>query len=105
MIRVILSISIFLSVQVAQAQVDLEKLLHHPWVDSVFASLSTEQRIAQLVWIDVTAKNNLEKQLKDAELIKTFGLGGIIYFEGDPFTQAKLTNYYQSLSKTPLLSV
>jgi len=101
----ILFIGLILSVQLTQAQVDLEKLLHHPWVDSVFASLSPERRIAQLVWIDVTAKNNLEKQLKDAELLKTFGLGGIIFFEGDPVTQANLTNFYRSLSKTPLLSV
>ncbi len=103
--KIIFLIIIVLSVQIAKAQVDLEKLLHHPWVDSVFASLSPVQRIAQLVWIDVTAKNNLEKQLKDAELIKNFGIGGIIFFEGDPVTQAKLTNYYQSLSEVPLLSV
>ena len=34
--------------QVVNAQVDLEKLLHHPWVDSVYQSLTPEQRIAQL---------------------------------------------------------
>ena len=87
------------------AQVDLEKLLHHPWVDSVFLSLTPEQRIGQLVWIDVTAKNNLTKQLKDAELIKKYGIGGIIFFEGEPVTQATLTNFYQSISSTPLLVV
>jgi len=89
----------------ARAQVDLEKLLHHPWVDSVFHSLTPEQRIGQLVWIDVTAKNNLSQQLKDAELIKKYGFGGIIFFEGDPVTQANLTNFYQSISPTPLLTV
>jgi beta-N-acetylhexosaminidase len=88
-----------------QAQVDLEKLLHHPWVDSVFQSLTPEQRIGQLVWIAVTAKNNATKQLKDAELIKKYGIGGIIFFEGEPVTQASLTNFYQSISTTPLLSV
>ncbi len=92
-------------VQFSQAQINLEKLLHHPWVDSVYQSLTPEQRIGQLVWIDVTAKNNLAKQLKDAELIKKYGFGGIIYFEGDPVTQANLTNFYQSVSSTPLLVV
>lgn len=91
--------------QVSQAQVNLEKLLHHPWVDSVFNSLTTEQRVAQLVWIDVTAKNNLPKQLKDAELIKKYGFGGIIFFEGDPVVQANLTNFYRSISTTPPLAV
>jgi len=96
---------ILLSIQKAEAQVDLEKLLHHPWVDSVYNSMTPEQRIGQLVWIDVTAKNAISKQLKDAELIKKYGIGGIIFFEGDPVSQANLTNFYQSISNTPLLVV
>lgn len=103
--KVILLTGIILFVQFARAQVDLGKLLNHPWVDSVFASLTPDQRIGQLVWIDVTAKSNLEKQLKDAELIRNFGIGGIIFFEGDPVTQVNLTNYYRSLAKVPLLAV
>jgi len=98
-------IAICLLGHISQAQVNLEKLLHHPWVDSVFNSLTPEQRIGQLVWIDVTAKNNLAQQLKDAELIKKYGFGGIIFFEGDPVVQANLTNFYQSISATPLLAV
>ncbi len=98
-------IAICFFAQVTQAQVNLEKLLHHPWVDSVFNSLTPEQRVGQLIWIDVTAKNNLSKQFKDAELIKKYGFGGIIFFEGEPVTQANLTNFYQSISATPLLSV
>ena len=100
----VLALGLFL-VQISQAQVDLEKLLHHPWVDSVYRSLTPEQRIGQLVWLDVTAKNNLSKQLKDADLIKKYGFGGIIFFEGDPVSQANLTNFYQSISSTPLLVV
>jgi beta-glucosidase-like glycosyl hydrolase/CubicO group peptidase (beta-lactamase class C family) len=92
-------------VQTTEAQVDLEKLIHHPWVDSVYQSLTADQRIGQLVWIDVTAKDNLSRQLKDAELIKKYGFGGIIFFEGEPVRQAKLTNFYQSVSSTPLLVV
>ncbi len=87
------------------AQVNLEKLLHHPWVDSVYQKLTPDQRTGQLVWIDVTAKSNLAKQLKDAELIKKYGFGGIIFFEGEPVTQATLTNFYQSISSTPMLVV
>ncbi|HWR99966.1 MAG TPA: glycoside hydrolase family 3 N-terminal domain-containing protein, partial [Prolixibacteraceae bacterium] len=101
----ILFIALLFIVQISQAQVDLEKLLHHPWVDSVYNSLTPDQRIGQLVWIDVTAKNNLDKQLKDVGLIKKYGFGGIIYFEGDPVIQANLTNFYQSVSTTPLLVV
>lgn len=104
--RKLLTLILFLFlVQLSHAQVDLEKLLHHPWVDSVYHSLTPEQRISQLVWPAVTSRNNPDKQLKDAELIKKYGFGGIIFFEGDPAAQANLTNYYQSLSTTPLLVV
>jgi beta-glucosidase-like glycosyl hydrolase/CubicO group peptidase (beta-lactamase class C family) len=101
----LLLILFLLGTQVLQAQVDLEKLLHHPWVDSVYSSLTPEQRIGQLVWLDVTAKNNLAKQLKDADLIRKYGFGGIIFFEGDPVNQTNLTNFYQSISSTPMLVV
>ena len=101
----ILIISFLLLTSILHAQVDLSKLLHHPWVDSVYNSLTSEQRIGQLLWIDVTAKNNLSKQLKDAELIKKFRPGAIIFFEGEPLTQAHLTNFYQSITSTPLLVV
>ena len=104
--RKLLTLILLLSfIQISHAQIDLSKLLHHPWVDSVYLSLTTEQRIGQLLWIDVTAKNNLSKQLKDAELIQKFHPGGIIFFEGEPVTQANLTNFYQSISSTPLLVV
>ncbi len=85
------------------AQIDLEKLMYHPWVDSVFQSLTPEKRIGQLIWINVSAKNDLNKQFKDAELIKKYGFGGIMFFVGEPITQANLTNFYQSISSTPLL--
>ncbi len=94
---------IFFVYKVAYSQVDLEKLMHHPWVDSVYLSLSNEQRVGQLVWISVTARNKPSQQLQNADLIKKYGFGGIIFFEGDPVTQANLTNFYQSISTTPLL--
>jgi beta-glucosidase-like glycosyl hydrolase/CubicO group peptidase (beta-lactamase class C family) len=103
--KLLVLVLVLVFAQKLQAQVDLEKLLHHPWVDSVFQSLTPEQRIGQLLWIDVTAKNNFSKQLKDAEIIKKIAPGGIIFFEGEPITQAHLTNFYQSISSTPLVVV
>ncbi len=103
--KVLIFLAVMFWGQITFAQVDLEKLLHHPWVDSVYNSLTPEQRVGQLVWLDVTAKNNLSKQLKDADLIRKYGFGGIIFFEGDPVAQANLTNFYQSISSTPVLVV
>ena len=39
----------------SQSQFNLDKYLNHPWVDSVFNSLSPDERIAQLIWIDANS--------------------------------------------------
>lgn len=37
------------------------------------------------------------------ELIKNYNVGALCFFQGGPVRQANLTNYYQSISKTPLM--
>ena len=73
------------------------------WVDSVFKTLSKKEKIAQLMI--VRAHSNLGKEHVAAvtELIKKYKIGGLCFFQGGPVRQANLTNYYQSISKTPLL--
>lgn len=87
----------------SRAQFDINKLMEHQWVDSVFNSLSPEQRIAQLVWVNTAANKDVASQFKVAELIKKYNLGGVIFFSGDPVKQAQLTNLYQEEAQTPLL--
>ncbi len=73
------------------------------WVDSVFQSLTPEERIAQLIVI--RAHSNLGQDHIDAVVkdIKDNKVGGLIFFQGGPVREANLTNYYQSISKVPLL--
>ena len=87
----------------SQSQINLNKYLNHPWVDSVFKALTPDDRIAQLIWINVTSGDDLERQFRVAELIRRNNFGGIIFFGGKAVRQAELTNYYQSISKTPLI--
>ncbi len=77
--------------------------LHTPWVDSVFNSLTPDQRIGQLFF--AAAYSNLGKKHTDAitDYIKKYRIGGLIFFQGGPKRQVLLTNRYQALSKTPLL--
>jgi len=86
-----------------KSQVNLDKLINHPWVDSVFNSLTPDERIAQLIWIDVSGDEDLNKQFRVAELIRRNNFGGLVFFEGTAVKQAQLINYYQSLAKTPLM--
>ncbi len=87
----------------AHSQLNLTKYMNHPWVDSVFNALSPDERIAQLIWINVNANEDLEKQIHVADLIRKSHFGGLIFFGGKAVKQAELINYYQSLSGTPLI--
>lgn len=73
------------------------------WVDSVFATLSPDQQIAQLMM--VAAWSNKDKvHERDIEChVRDLGIGGLIFFKGTPTKQAVLTNQYQKLAKVPLL--
>ncbi len=73
------------------------------WVKKQFRKLSKDQRIAQLMII--RAYSNLgEAHVADVtNLIKTYDVGGLCFFQGGPVRQAVLTNQYQSIAKTPLL--
>jgi beta-N-acetylhexosaminidase len=71
------------------------------WADSVYNSLSLEQRIGQLI----IARANYSNQAYDKhldELIKKYNLGGITFFAGDPLAQVRQTNRWNKLAKIPL---
>ena len=73
------------------------------WVDSVFRSLSKEERIAQLMVIRAHSNlgpDHVDKVTKD---IKKYNVGALCFFQGGPVRQANLTNFYQSIAKTPLM--
>lgn len=73
------------------------------WTDSVYLTLSPDERIAQLFM--VAAYSNKDKNHVDdiKELVSKYRIGGLIFFQGGPVREAILTNEYQSLSKVPLM--
>jgi beta-N-acetylhexosaminidase len=80
------------------------------WVDSVFKSLSPDERIAQLIM--VAAVSDVKRAVIDPKtsnpafvekLIRENKVGGVVFFQGGPVPQARLTNHFQSISKVPLL--
>ncbi len=73
------------------------------WVDSVFRRLSLDEKIGQLFMV-AAYSNKDEKHYREIEkLIKEYHIGGLIFFQGNPYKQAQLTNRYQAKSKVPLL--
>ena len=73
------------------------------WIDSVYNSLSNDEKIAQLFMIAAYSNKDSNHVNKITKLINEYKIGGLIFFQGGPVRQAKLTNYYQSISKTPLM--
>jgi beta-glucosidase-like glycosyl hydrolase len=73
------------------------------WVDSVFRRLSPNQRIAQLMIVEAFSNKGAEHEADVLHLIRRYGVGGIIFFQGGPLRQAKLTNKFQAASRVPLL--
>ena len=72
------------------------------WVDSVYNSLTTEQRVAQLICMranqpDKPYDKNVEKY------IKQYNIGGVCFFRNDLSAQVEQTNAWQSIAKTPLM--
>jgi DNA-binding LacI/PurR family transcriptional regulator len=80
-----------------------ESELHSPWVDSVYRSLSKEQRIAQLMMVAAYSTGDKRREQQVAESVKRLRVGGLIFFQGGPMRQAALTNRYQAMAQTPLL--
>ncbi len=73
------------------------------WTDSVFNSLDNDQKIAQLMVIRAHSNLGADHIAKVISEIKKYNVGSLCFFQGGPVRQANLTNYYQSIAKTPLL--
>ncbi|MEA3461029.1 MAG: glycoside hydrolase family 3 N-terminal domain-containing protein, partial [Bacteroidota bacterium] len=73
------------------------------WADSVLATLGLEERIAQMIM--VYGYSNMGPAHEKAVLkeVKRQKVGGILFFQGEPMEQARLTNLYQETADIPLL--
>ena len=65
--------------------------------------MSIQEKVGQLFMVDVFSKDSKDKTDLINSLIKNYHIGGIIFSKGGPVRQAKLSNQYQKISKTPLL--
>jgi len=73
------------------------------WADSVLNSLTLEEKIAQMMMIRTYSNKDELYYKKVEETINKYKIGGLCFFQGGPVRQAKLTNRYQAISKTPML--
>ncbi|ALJ01444.1 glycoside hydrolase family 3 [Rufibacter tibetensis] len=72
------------------------------WVDSVFRRMTPDERITQLMMIEVFSNQGAQHEEDVRLLIRRYKVGGLIFFQGGPIRQAKMTNRLQAASKIPL---
>ena len=82
-----------------------DSAVHNRWVDSVFATMTPDERIAQLFVVEISSKWGANDKLyRNVESYVTdYHIGGVLFFYGGPNRQAAITNKLQSLSKVPLM--
>ncbi|MCB9185512.1 MAG: serine hydrolase [Flavobacteriales bacterium] len=73
------------------------------WVDSVFNSLSPDERLAQLFMVAAYSNRDAEHINELEKLIREHKIGGLIFFQGGPVRHAAMQNYLQSVSEVPLM--
>ncbi len=100
-----ISVSFSTNIETAAQQADppFLKYMNQPWVDSVMNTLTLEQQIGQCIWIAGYSNRDISHEVEVSDIIRKYGVGGIVFFQGTAEKQAELTNYYQSISKVPLL--
>ncbi len=86
----------------------ISSLTEDAWVDSVFSTLSEDERITQLMIVRLSSINTrtreitfYDEQVRNA--VAQYNVGGICLFQGAPVKQAGLVNEFQLLAKTPVM--
>lgn len=74
-----------------------------PWADSVLNTLTPDQRIAQLFMVAAYSNRDQAHFEELSTLVKDYGIGGLIYFQGGPIRQAVMQNKLQALSNVPMM--
>ncbi len=80
-----------------------ESLWAVEWADSVYAELSTRERIGQLLMVRAYSKGDAEHERQLMRYVRDYGIGGVCFFQGDPVRQVRLVNRLQGRARIPLL--
>ncbi len=73
------------------------------WVDSVFNSLSVNERIGQMFMVTLSSQDETSVLKEIEDDVESHRIGGIIFTNFSLLNQAKLTNRFQQSTEVPLL--
>ena len=72
------------------------------WVDSVYNQMSFNEKVGQLFMVAAYSNRDAKHVQELSDLVQKQNIGGVIFFQGGPGRQAKITNTLQAVSKVPL---
>ena len=72
------------------------------WVDSIYNQMTFDEKVGQLFMVAAYSNKDAAHVAEIDKLVTNYKIGGLIFFQGGPMRQAKLTNRYQSKAKVPL---
>ncbi|HEU0136759.1 MAG TPA: glycoside hydrolase family 3 N-terminal domain-containing protein, partial [Flavobacterium sp.] len=98
----IIFISQFATAQLSTHNVEVERSNESVWVDSIYNSMSFDQRIGQLFMLAAYSNKDAAHTNAVEKIIRDYHIGGLLFLQGGPGRQARLTNRYQAASKIPL---
>lgn len=95
---------LFLLIVINQLSFSQKKsnLSQEVWVDSVYNQLSFDEKVGQLFMVAAYSNKDEAHNKSIDKLVEENKIGGLIFFQGGPLRQAKLTNRYQAKSKVPM---
>ena len=73
------------------------------WVDSVFRSMTFEERLGQLFMIRAHSNLGTDHEAAVERLVSNYHVGGICFFQGTPAAQVSLINRYQEKARIPMM--
>ena len=73
------------------------------WVNRKMSEMTLDEKIGQLFMVAAYSNKGDEHREEIANLVKTEGIGGLIFMQGGPVRQARLINYYQQSAEIPLM--
>lgn len=94
---------IFCIIHQVKAQPVFQSTKAKQWADSVLAEMPIEDKLGQLFMVAAYSNKGAAHQATINKLIAEEKIGGLIFFQGGPYRQARLTNSYQSKSELPLM--
>lgn len=73
------------------------------WAESRLKQMSLDEKLGQLFMVAAYSNKGKDEKAHIERLVKEEHIGGLIFFQGGPVRQARLTNQYQLHSKVPLM--